>query len=224
MTLPTPLPRRINLGCGYDIRPGYLNVDFVERHGPDLLADVTSLPMLPDGWFEDIVANDVLEHIDRTRTDAVLAEWTRLLAPAGRIRIRVPSLLHLAAMVLAPENRDPDRTAGLILLMYGTQAYTGDYHLTSFTPATLTRHLANVGLYASAVGMLDGWMFEVDASRISVPPPIWPEPTIGQVEDLRRATIAQIEGLHRQAVAQVEDRHRHAVAQLEDLHRSTSCV
>ena len=41
--IPNPLPRRLNFGCGY-IRPGYLNVDFIERHGSDLLADVTSLP------------------------------------------------------------------------------------------------------------------------------------------------------------------------------------
>ncbi len=64
--LPTPLPRRINIGCGYDVRPGWLNVDSVARHGPDLIADATDLSMLPNGHFDEVVANDVLEHIERT--------------------------------------------------------------------------------------------------------------------------------------------------------------
>jgi hypothetical protein len=191
--LPDPLPRRLNLGCGYDIRPGYLNVDFVERHGPDLLADVTSLPMLPTGWFEEIVANDVLEHIERTRTDAVLAEWARLLAADGRLQLRVPSLLHLAMLLIAPENRGADRASQLIHLLFGTQAYTGDYHLTSFTAATLERHLAVAGLIAHGVGMRDGWMFEVLASRVQPrAPAIWPEPTITQLDAVYHSTSWRI--------------------------------
>lgn len=194
MDLPTPLPRRVNLGCGYDIRAGYLNVDFVERHKPDLVADVTDLPMLPSEWFEEIIANDVLEHITRTRTQAVLAEWTRLLAPDGRILLRVPSLLHLAAMLLEPENRDPNRTAGLIHLLYGTQAYPGDFHLAGFTATTLEQQLAGVGLVANAVGLKDGWMFEVVASRTAGPDgAVWPEPTVAQVE----ALIAEVAALRR---------------------------
>jgi predicted SAM-dependent methyltransferase len=137
MALPDPLPRRVNLGCGYDIRAGYLNVDADARPNPDLLADVTSLPMLSDGHFDELLANDVLEHIERTRTDAVLAELTRLLAPDGTMRLRVPTLLQLAGLALSPGYQDAEHAAGIIHLMFGTQAHTGDYHHTSFTPATL---------------------------------------------------------------------------------------
>ena len=77
------LPRRMNLGCGWDHRDGYLNVDFQDFHHPDLVADVRNLDMLPAAWFEEIIAQDVLEHLERTEADAALAEWARLLAPGG---------------------------------------------------------------------------------------------------------------------------------------------
>ena len=35
---PAKFPRRLNLGCGFDVRPGYLNVDLHAWHKPDLLA------------------------------------------------------------------------------------------------------------------------------------------------------------------------------------------
>lgn len=47
--LPEPLPRRLNVGCGYDIREGFLNIDSGDRHNPDYITDVTDLIMLPGG-------------------------------------------------------------------------------------------------------------------------------------------------------------------------------
>jgi hypothetical protein len=35
---------RLNLGCGYDVRPGWLNIDLYQRHGPDVVAVVRRLP------------------------------------------------------------------------------------------------------------------------------------------------------------------------------------
>jgi Methyltransferase domain len=93
MDLPSPLPRRLNLGCGWDHREGYLNVDCYERHQPDLIADISNLPMLPSGYFEEVLAKDVLEHFERTRTDTILAEWARLLSPDGHLE-RFPVWLN----------------------------------------------------------------------------------------------------------------------------------
>jgi predicted SAM-dependent methyltransferase len=182
--LPDPMPRRINVGCGYDVRPGYLNVDFVARHNPDLLADVTSLPMLPSGYFDEVVANDVLEHIERTKTDAVLTEWARLLAPNGIMRLGVPSLLHLADLALSPGYRDAEHANGIIHLMFGTQAYTGDFHFTSFTPATLHAHLHRAGLFVRSVDLRDGWVYDVGASRVAPSGTVdWPAvPTMDRLD------------------------------------------
>src|SRR5262245_52584737 len=139
------IPVRLNLGCGYDKRAGYLNVDLQVFHSPDLVADVTALP-LPSGHFELIVAQDVLEHLERKRVPAALTEWSRLLAHEGVLELRVPSLFDLFFMLAAPENRSAEDSAKVIHLLYGTQAYTGDYHLSGFTAELLEDLLSKAGL------------------------------------------------------------------------------
>src|SRR4051794_7895478 len=75
-TTPNPaFPRRLNLGCGFDIREGYLNVDVNDFHKPDLVCDITNLRDLPANYFDEVLAQDVLEHIPRLKTQDTLAEW-----------------------------------------------------------------------------------------------------------------------------------------------------
>jgi SAM-dependent methyltransferase len=163
--LPQPLPRRLNVGCGYDKRPDFLNVDLQAFHEPDLVADATCMPMLPSGYFDEIVAQDVLVHFERHKTDEALAEWARLLAPEGTLHARVPSLLHLLEMLAAPANLEAEAARNIVHLIYGTQAYTGDYHLAGFTATMLERHLAEAGLLVCEAEILHGWLFEVSARK-----------------------------------------------------------
>ena len=163
--LPEPLPTRLNLGCGYDIRKDYLNVDLQPKHSPDLVADVTHLPMLPSGYFEEVLAQDVLEHLERARTRPALDEWARLLKPNGVLTIRVPSLFDLFEMLSAPARREFAKAQEIVHLMYGTQAYTGDYHLTGFTPVLLDGYLRRAGLLVCRANLLDGWLFDICARK-----------------------------------------------------------
>jgi predicted SAM-dependent methyltransferase len=107
----------LNLGCGYDKRAGFLNVDVQSFHAPDVVADVTTLP-LPSAGFALVVAQDILEHLERQRVPVALAEWARLLAPDGVLELRVPSLLDLLGLLAAPENRPAPRAAELVALLY----------------------------------------------------------------------------------------------------------
>ena len=61
--------KKVNLGCGFDKRKEYLNVDLNDFHSPDLVADVTKLEMLPENHFEEVLAIDILEHIERTKNN-----------------------------------------------------------------------------------------------------------------------------------------------------------
>jgi FkbM family methyltransferase len=161
-------PRKLNLGCGYDHRAGYLNVDLFERHEPDLVADVRDLSALPGDYFDEIIAHDVLEHLLRDDTVRTLAGWARLLRKGGRLNLRVPSFLHLAEMLLNGPWNELHTHEQVIHLAYGTQAGDGDFHLTSFTPFLLQHYLKSVGLVPQSGSMLDGWMMEVVAEKGAV--------------------------------------------------------
>lgn len=163
--LPDPLPTRLNLGCGFDLREGYLNVDLYERHNPDLVADITDLSMLPSGYFDEIVAQDVLEHLERNKTIPVLNEWSRLLIPGGVIHIRVPSLFDLFGIMASPDWRETAKTEEVIHLLYGTQAYAGDYHLAGFTARILNEYLARAGLVVCRAELLWSWLYEISARK-----------------------------------------------------------
>ncbi|GJE43735.1 DUF4214 domain-containing protein [Methylobacterium soli] len=163
--LPDPLPTRLNVGCGYDIRPSFLNVDNGDWHSPDLVADITDLPMLPSGHFEEIVAQDVLEHIARSKQVSALREWGRLLAPDGVLKVRVPSLTDMAALAALPDWQSEEKQSYLINMVYGTQAYPGDYHLCGYTPWTITPHAREAGLIISGASLKDTWLYDLTFRR-----------------------------------------------------------
>jgi hypothetical protein len=162
-------PDRLNLGCGFDLRPGYLNVDLKDFHSPDLVADIRELTMLPPGHYREILAIDCLEHLPRTDTDRALAEWRRLLAPGGRLYLQVPDLAGIARRLAAASTADDQR--GVIQQLFGTQAYTGDFHLTSFTDLTLCDHLGAIGLEAVTLWGRDGWLLEAEGRAPDGGPP-----------------------------------------------------
>lgn len=87
-------PKRLNLGCGNDIRPGFVNLDVVALPGVDVVHDLGILPLPFDsGRFEHVVCRDILEHLEYL---PLLAEIHRVLAPGGTVRVRVP---HFSARI-----------------------------------------------------------------------------------------------------------------------------
>lgn len=79
---------KINLGCGFDIREGYLNVDNAGR--ADQFVDLTEYPW---PWkresFVEVIAQDIIEHV--IDTVSFMDECWRISAPGGRLIIRTPS-------------------------------------------------------------------------------------------------------------------------------------
>ena len=163
---PMQFPDRLNLGCGYDHRKGFVNVDIHAFHSPDLVADVTRLDVLPSGRYREIIAQDVLEHLPRTSTVAVLQEWSRLLAVGGVIHLRVPSVIDLVELMKAPEHQSIEQQEHLVQCLFGTQAYTEDTHYTTFTDPLLRHYLTRADLAVQEWGMRDAWLFEVDAVKV----------------------------------------------------------
>ncbi len=95
-------PRRLNLGSGKDWRADCLNIDINDYWRPDAVLDISqglgdAIPLsterfgqieLTAGCFDEILANDVLEHIPNLT--AVMTAALRLLRPGGIFNIHVP--------------------------------------------------------------------------------------------------------------------------------------
>ncbi len=148
--------KKLNVGCGFDYRQGYVNVDLHERHKPDVVADVLDLAPFPTAFYDELVAQDVLEHVSRTDVRKALFEWNRVLATGGRIFIRTTELGGLVRLLEAPEHRGIVDQERLIQNVFGTQAYTGDFHLNGFTEPLFRFYMWEAGFEVESLSLFHG--------------------------------------------------------------------
>lgn len=159
-------PKKLNIACGFDIMPGYLNVDFKSFHKPDLIADIRNLSMLPSDRYEEILAQDCLEHFPRCDTKPALKEWYRLLKKGGLLKIRTVNLTGLLELFLWEEKQSIERQEELVQCLFGTQAYNGDFHLTGFTRIVLEHYLKETGFGNLKFQTKDHWLFDIEADKL----------------------------------------------------------
>lgn len=80
---------KLNLGCGKDVRPGWVNIDRFQHPGVDYVLELGKdrLPFV-DSCVDRIDAWNIFEHI--FNWEDVMVECHRVLRPRGVINIRVP--------------------------------------------------------------------------------------------------------------------------------------
>jgi len=82
---------KLNYGCGLDYRPGWINADINRAVKADvyLSPDDTALPFAENA-FDEVLLDNVIEHIPKNRLFDFLDQIYRVTRPGGLVRIYVP--------------------------------------------------------------------------------------------------------------------------------------
>jgi SAM-dependent methyltransferase len=131
---------KLNLGCGYAYRPGYINIDKHERSVADVFADVGDLPFESNS-VGTIEAIQILEHFDLVHCKYVLSEWFRVLKPGGTLSIETPDLK--TSLKRLTSSKKADRAAA-VQWLYGIDS-PGLQHKGGFTHELLEEILVDIG-------------------------------------------------------------------------------
>jgi predicted SAM-dependent methyltransferase len=97
--------RKLQLGCGGNILPGWLNTDgqndgWAHPHSVKLNA-AEPFP-LPDAVFDYVYSEHMIEHLTFAQGQVMLSECFRVMRPGARIRISCPGLEFLIKMYQDP--------------------------------------------------------------------------------------------------------------------------
>jgi len=140
---------KLNLGCGNDIRNGYINIDRLlsNQTPPDVYqqGDITSLDWLTENnMVEEIIALDCLEYLPINAIKQALANWAQKLTVNGILKIKVPDC-HLIAKAFSQGQLSLPE---YLQIMFGTQN-NNDNRLSAIDTTTLLSILQEVGLTIS---------------------------------------------------------------------------
>ncbi len=81
----------LDVGCGPNLHPDFVNLEYQWRPGIDICWDITKKPYpFRDGRFAGIFTEHCLEHISFEDFHKNVAEFYRLLKPGGTVRIIMP--------------------------------------------------------------------------------------------------------------------------------------
>lgn len=82
---------RLNLGCGFRKRKGYINIDNREDCKPDMVLDVCFGLPFDDESVDEVTAIDFLEHVPIGKVIPLIEEIYRVLKPGGNFVSLTPS-------------------------------------------------------------------------------------------------------------------------------------
>lgn len=87
---------RLNLGCGRDIKPGYVNLDRIPLPGVDVVHNLEDTPLpFRTSTFAEVHCRHVLEHV--SNYIPLMEELHRITRSGGIITIEVPHCSYVMA-------------------------------------------------------------------------------------------------------------------------------
>lgn len=132
------IPKKLNVGCGRDIKPGWVNLDISKDCNPDVLLDIRT-KNLPwnENHFEEIYISGVLEQVgDNDQFIHVMNECHRVLVKGGKMVLIVPNAKYAIA------HQDPMDVRKFTIptfeyFLVGTQKYEDYGSVYGFKPWTM---------------------------------------------------------------------------------------
>jgi len=145
---------KLNLGCGADIKEGFVNIDIMDRKGVDVVMDLSG--ELPFTDIEYINCQDIIEHFYFNDAVELLCKCYDALEIGGKIYIQTPDLEVLCKRYCGVlDNPSPlqhklngDQIAQSLFAessQYGSHKWCYDKH-------TLTRELIKIGFKIESIG------------------------------------------------------------------------
>jgi predicted SAM-dependent methyltransferase len=138
---------KLNLGCGYDLKEGYINIDIRDIVGTAMM-DVRQLKYANDS-ADEIYASDIIEHFSKIEQEPLLKEWHRVLKSGGKLFIRTIDFDRVYMNLFLAHNHELFFTH-----LYGGQEYEYNYHKWCYTKTTMKAALEKAGF--KNINILDG--------------------------------------------------------------------
>ena len=135
----------LNLGCGLKHLPNAVNLDITAETNPDLVHDLNSVPWpLPDNHFREVLAYDVIEHLDDFI--GVMEEIHRICQNKAIARITVPHFSGPEAYT-DPTHR---RYFGYLSFDY----VTGEHEIEFYTRVRFRKVVSSIIFFPSLVNKI----------------------------------------------------------------------
>lgn len=121
------LELKLNLGCGANKIPGFVNIDIEPSVKPDLVCNfITNRLPYKDSTADEVVLFHTIEHITKPNHPRILNEVWRVLKPTGTFYISYPEFERCVKNWRTNYRGRRDFWEKTI---YGRQAYPSDFHV-----------------------------------------------------------------------------------------------
>jgi len=133
--------KRLHLGCGGDIKVGYINADKFDKRA-DVNFDAKEIPY-DDQTFDEVYSSHLMEHFNKYEVPVVFKECYRILNYGGKLVFEVPDFEWVVKTWLG--KTDEEKWGFHLDTIFGLQTNEGEQHKVGFTRGKLKSLLAEAG-------------------------------------------------------------------------------
>lgn len=95
-------PKKLHLGAGFNVLPGWLNTD-LNPGKETLYLDFTKPFPFPDASFDYVFNEHTIEHVPYSAAVGMVEKAYKALKPGGKLRVSTPNLEHLINLYQEPK-------------------------------------------------------------------------------------------------------------------------